>query len=149
MISIFTGVFLLEFILPGTLCASWTWLTILFHVKVVSSYYFFKYFRLSFLSLYSLSGTPKMQMLIFLMLSQRSLRLSFFFFILFSRFCSVAVIHSVLQVPYLFFCICYSVQSVQSLSRVQLFATHGLQHIRLPCPSPTAGAYSHSCPLSW
>ena len=149
MISIFTGVFLLEFILPGTLCASWTWLTILFHVKVVSSYYFFKYFLLSFLSLYSLSGTPKMQMLIFLMLSQRSLRLSFFFFILFSRFCSVAVIHSVLQVPYLFFCICYSVQSVQSLSRVQLFATHGLQHIRLPCPSPTAGAYSHSCPLSW
>ena len=26
---------------------------------------------------------------------------------------------------------------------------HGLQHARLPCPSPTAGAYSNSCPLSW
>ena len=26
---------------------------------------------------------------------------------------------------------------------------HGLQHIRLPCPSPTPEAYSNSCPLSW
>ena len=25
---------------------------------------------------------------------------------------------------------------------------HGLQHARLPCPSPTAGAYSNSCPLT-
>ena len=25
----------------------------------------------------------------------------------------------------------------------------GLQHIRLPCPSPTPSAYSNSCPLSW
>ena len=25
---------------------------------------------------------------------------------------------------------------------------HGLQHARLPCPSPTSGAYSNSCPLS-
>ena len=25
---------------------------------------------------------------------------------------------------------------------------HGLQHIRLPCPSPTPRAYSNSCPLS-
>ena len=25
---------------------------------------------------------------------------------------------------------------------------HGLQHIRLPCPSPTPGAYSNSCPLN-
>ena len=36
--------------------------------------------------------------------------------------------------------------SVQSLSRVWLFATHGLQHARLPCPSPTPGACSNSCP---
>ena len=27
--------------------------------------------------------------------------------------------------------------------------THGLQHARLPCPSPTPIAYSNSCPLSW
>ena len=26
---------------------------------------------------------------------------------------------------------------------------NGLQHARLPCPSPTPGAYSNSCPLSW
>ena len=25
---------------------------------------------------------------------------------------------------------------------------HGLQHTRLPCPSPTLGTYSNSCPLS-
>ena len=25
---------------------------------------------------------------------------------------------------------------------------HGLQHVRLPCPSPTSGVYSISCPLS-
>ena len=27
--------------------------------------------------------------------------------------------------------------------------SHGLQHARLPCPSPTRRAYSNSCPLSW
>ena len=37
---------------------------------------------------------------------------------------------------------------VQSLSRVRLFASHELQHARPPCPSPTPGAYSNSCPLS-
>ena len=26
---------------------------------------------------------------------------------------------------------------------------HGLQHVRLPCPSPTPEAYSDSCPSSW
>ena len=26
---------------------------------------------------------------------------------------------------------------------------HGLQHAMLPCPSPTPGACSNSCPLSW
>ena len=26
---------------------------------------------------------------------------------------------------------------------------HGLQHVRLPCPSPSSGACSNSCPLSW
>ena len=36
---------------------------------------------------------------------------------------------------------------VKSLSRVWLWL-HGLQHARLPCPSPTPGAYSNSCPLS-
>ena len=26
---------------------------------------------------------------------------------------------------------------------------HGLQQTKLPCPSPTPGTYSNSCPLSW
>ena len=26
---------------------------------------------------------------------------------------------------------------------------HGLQHTRLPCPSPAPGAFSNSCPSSW
>ena len=38
--------------------------------------------------------------------------------------------------------------SVQPLSLVRLFATHGLQHARLPCPSPATEACSNSCPLS-
>ena len=39
--------------------------------------------------------------------------------------------------------------SVQLLSCVWLFATHGLQHARPPCPSPTPGACWNSWPLSW
>ena len=27
--------------------------------------------------------------------------------------------------------------------------SHGLQHARPPCPSPTPGVHSNSCPLSW
>ena len=37
---------------------------------------------------------------------------------------------------------------VQSLSRVDTLWPHGLQHARLPCPSPSARACSNSCPLS-
>ena len=40
------------------------------------------------------------------------------------------------------------VSSVRSLSHVQLFATHGLQHARPHCSSPTPRVYSNSCPLS-
>ena len=29
------------------------------------------------------------------------------------------------------------------------FRLHGLQHSSLPCPSPSPGACSNSCPLSW
>ena len=39
--------------------------------------------------------------------------------------------------------------SIQSLNRVWLFATAWrLQHLRLPCSSPTPGGYSNSCPSS-
>ena len=36
---------------------------------------------------------------------------------------------------------------LQSLSRVWLFATPGRQHTRLPCPPPSPGVCSRSCPL--
>ena len=78
-------VFLLGFILPGTLCASWILLTISFPMlgkfsTVISSDIFSG--PLSFSS----CGTPIMWMLVCLMLSQRSLRLAchhFFFSIFF------------------------------------------------------------------
>ena len=38
--------------------------------------------------------------------------------------------------------------SVQSLSRVQLFAPHELQHARPPCPSQTPGVHPDSSPSS-
>ena len=39
--------------------------------------------------------------------------------------------------------------SVQSLSHVNSLWPNGLQHARLPCPSPTPGACSNSCASSW
>ena len=41
------------------------------------------------------------------------------------------------------------ISSVQSLSCAQLFATQWTAVPRLPCSSPTPGAYSNSCPLHW
>ena len=42
-------------------------------------------------------------------------------------------------------------QSVQFSHSVKSdsLSPHGLQHARPPCPSPTPGDYSNSCPLSW
>ena len=42
----------------------------------------------------------------------------------------------------------YLFSSVQLLSHIQLFVTPWTTAHRLPCPSPTLGAYSNSCPLS-
>ena len=45
-----------------------------------------------------------------------------------------------------------NLSTVQNSSVTQLCLTlwpHGLQHARLPCPSPTPRACSNSCPLSW
>ena len=38
--------------------------------------------------------------------------------------------------------------SLQSLSHVRLSVTHGLQHTRTPCLSPTPRVCSNSCPLN-
>ena len=42
----------------------------------------------------------------------------------------------------------FSVQFSHSVESNSLWP-HGLQHARLPCPSPTPRTYSNSCPLSW
>ena len=42
----------------------------------------------------------------------------------------------------------FQFSSVQSLSRVRLFASPWLQHTMPPCPSPTPRVYSNSCPSS-
>ena len=80
LITVCLGMFLLGFILPGTLCSFWTWVAISFPMlgkfsTIVSSNIFSDPFSLS-----SPSGTPIMRMLVHLMLSQSSLRLSSFFF---------------------------------------------------------------------
>ena len=46
----------------------------------------------------------------------------------------------------------HGLNSVHFSSVAQSWLTlwpHGLQHARLPCPSPASRAYSNSCPLSW
>ena len=91
------GVFLLGFILCGTLCVSWTWVTISFPMlgkfsTLISSNIFSDPFFFS-----SSSGTPIIQMLVYLVLSQMSLRLSSIIFILFSLFCCSAVFSTILS----------------------------------------------------
>ena len=43
---------------------------------------------------------------------------------------------------------CSSVQFSHSVVSDSLWP-HGLQDTRLPCPSPTPGVYSNSCPSNW
>ena len=90
------SVSLIVSILPGTLCSSWTWLTIYFPIlgkfsAIISSKTFGGTFSLS-------SRTPIIWMLVHLMLSQRSLRLSSFFF-------SFFFLYSVLQQWFPSFCL--------------------------------------------
>ena len=86
--------FLLGLILPGTLYASWTWLTISFSMlekfsAIISSNIFLDPFSCT-----SPSGTPITQVFMRLVLSFRPLRFSLF---LFSVFCSMAVISTSLS----------------------------------------------------
>ena len=97
LISMCLGVFLLGFILYGTLCASWIWWTICFpmlgkfstiiYSKIFSYHLFFS----------SSSGTPIIWMLVHLIWSQRLLRLSSVLFILFTLFCSSEFIFTTLS----------------------------------------------------
>ena len=58
----------------------------------------------------------------------------------------LTIISTLIQPQFLFGLLSVEFQfsSVQSLSRVQLFATPRLQHTRLPCPSPKF-AQTHVC----
>ena len=56
-------------------------------------------------------------------------------------------IQSYMYVPHLLYPFISSVQFSCSVISDSLWP-HGLQHTRLPCPSPTPGVYSNSCPLS-
>ena len=83
LINMCLGVFLLGFILYGTLCTSWTQLTISFPMlgkfsTIISSNIFSDHIFFS-----SSSGTPIIRMLVHLMFSQWSLRLSLILFIFF------------------------------------------------------------------
>ena len=80
LISMCLGMFLLGFILYGTLCVSWTWLTISFSGEIFN-YNLFKIFLIPFLFLFFF-WDPSIRMLVHLIFLQRSLRLSSVLFIL-------------------------------------------------------------------
>ena len=96
LITMCFNVFLLGLSILGSLCFLDLVDYFLSHVREVFSYYLFNIFSGPLL-LSSSSGTPIMQMLVRLILSQRSLSLSSFFFTLFSTFCSAAVISTILS----------------------------------------------------
>ena len=84
--------------------------------------------------LFSPSRTPIMQMLVHLMLPQRSLRLSSFLFILFLYSALWQWFPSVSQVTYLFFCLSYSdVDSFSYIIHLCLFFSSSRSLVNFSC----------------
>ena len=112
------GMFFLGFILYGTLCASWTWLTISFSIlgkfsTIISSKIFSYPFFFS-----SSSGIPLIQMFIHLIFSQRSLKVASVLFILFTLFYSSEIISTILTFSSL---VSYSVSDILLLIPSRVF----------------------------
>ena len=89
--------FLLGFILYGTLCFLDLIDYFLSHISEVFNYNLFKYFLSPFFFFSLLLLGPLIQMVVHLTLSQRSLKLSSVLFIPFSLFCSAVVISTLLS----------------------------------------------------
>ena len=98
LITMCLSVFLLGFILSGTLYASWTWSTVSFPMLGKFSAVSFQTLLGGPYFLSSPSGISIMWMLTHLVLSQRFVKLSsFLLVILFSTFCFAAVISTILS----------------------------------------------------
>ena len=78
-------------------------------------------------------------------LRAKSQSLYFFFYYHFLSLCYV--LGTKLSILYAFCMVSCSVNFSRSVMSDSLWP-HGLQHARLPCPSPTPGACSNSCPSS-
>ena len=96
LISMCLDVFLLGFILYGTLCLLDLIDCFLFHAVEIFNYNLFRSFLIPFLFLFFF-WIPIILMLVCLILSQGSLKLSSVLFILFTVFCSSEVISTVLS----------------------------------------------------
>ena len=125
LITVCLAVFLLGFILPGTLCASWTWLTISFPMfrkcsAIISSNIFSGPFSLS---LFSFWDPYNMNVGAFNVVQEDSQAVFISFdFSPYLLFCGIDFHHSVLQDIYLFFCLSYSaLDSFQCIIHFYLF----------------------------
>ena len=110
LISTCLGVFLLGFILCGSLCASWTWFDyFLFHVGEIFKYNLFKNFLIPFLFLFFFWDPCNLNVDVFDMLPEVSETVlssfhSFYFILLFRRYFH----HFIFQLTDSFFCFRYS-----------------------------------------